>query len=120
MIRQGGIYWLWFRGEGSEPSGRHPAVVVQDDRFNRSGIQTTVVAQLTSMLRRQTEPGNTRLGKGEANLPRPSVVNVTQLFTVDRSRLTESIGTLSRERTKEVLAGLGLVFGLVPPETKAD
>jgi mRNA interferase MazF len=57
-------------------------------------------------------PGNVRLRKREANLPRPSVVNVTQLRTVDRERLTELVGRLSPSRLEEVLGGIALVFGL--------
>jgi mRNA interferase MazF len=111
-MRQGEVYWLHFAGRGSEPAGRRPAVVVQHDRFNRSAIQTTVVAAITSNLRLSAMPGNVRLRKGEANLPRPSVVNVTQLRTVDRDRLTESVGHLAPGRLREVLGGLALVLGL--------
>jgi mRNA interferase MazF len=57
-------------------------------------------------------PGNVRLRKGEASLPRASVVNVTQLRTVDRERLTERVGQLAPARIREVLDGLALVFGL--------
>jgi len=111
-MRQGEVYWLHFGGQGSEPAGRRPAVVVQHDRFNRSAIQTTVVAAITSNLRLGAMPGNVRLHKGEANLPRPSVVNVTQLRTVDRDRLTERVGHLAPARIREILSGLGLVLGL--------
>jgi mRNA interferase MazF len=110
-MRQGEVYWLRFQGQGSEPSGRRPAVVIQHDRFNRSAIQTTVIAALTSNLRLGAMPGNVRLKRGEANLARPSVINVTQVRTVDRTRLTERIGTLSPVRVREVLSGLALVFG---------
>ena len=112
MTRQGQIYWLYFGGRGSEPQGRRPAVVVQHDRFNRSAIATTVVAAVTSNLRLAAMPGNVRLRKGEAGLPRPSVVNVSQLRTVDRERLTDVVGALSEARTQEVLDGIGLVLGL--------
>ena len=111
-MRQGEVYWLQFAGQGSEPDGRRPAVVVQHDRFNRSALQTTVVAAITSNLRLSAMPGNVRLRKGEANLSRPSVVNVTQLLTIDRSLLTELLGTLSPARVDEILRGMGLVFGL--------
>jgi mRNA interferase MazF len=111
-MRQGEVYWLRFAGHGSEPDGRRPALVVQHDRFNRSAIQTTVVVAITSNLRLAAMPGNVRLRKGEANLPRPSVVNVTQLRTVDRDRLTESVGHLAPGRIREVLDGLALVLGL--------
>jgi mRNA interferase MazF len=111
-MRQGEVYWLRFAGRGSEPEGRRPALVVQHDRFNRSAIQTTVVAAITSNLRLAAMPGNVRLRKGEANLPRPSVVNVTQLRTVDRDRLTERVGHLTPGRVREVLDGLALVLGV--------
>ena len=110
-MRQGEIYWLRFQGSGSEPSGRRPAVVVQHDRFNRSSIQTTIVAAITSNLMLAAMPGNVRLRRGEANLPRPSVINVTQIRTVDRERLTERIGALSPDRVRELCDGLSLVFG---------
>ena len=111
-MRQGEVYWLRFSGSGSEPSGRRPAVVIQDDDFNRSAIQTTVVAAITSNLRLAAMPGNVRLRRGEASLPHPSVVNVTQLRTVDRDRLDERIGSLGAERVGEVLRGIVLVFGI--------
>ena len=111
VIRQGDVFWLHFRGEGSEPDGKRPAVVVQHDRFNRSAIATVVVAAVTSNLRLAAMPGNVRLRKGEANLPKPSVVNVTQLRTIDRSRLDERIGSLTAAKLLEVLRGLALVLG---------
>lgn len=111
-MRQGDIFWFRFGSEGSEPSGRRPALVVQDDRFNRSAIATTVIAAVTSNLRLAEMPGNVRLRKGEANLPRASVVNVTQLRTIDRSRLGKPLGTLSPSRLDEVRKGLALVLGL--------
>ena len=111
---QGEIYWLEFGGAGSEPRGRRPAVVVQHDRFNRSAIQTVVLAALTSNLRLSAMPGNVRLRKGEANLPRPCVVNVSRLATVDRARLDGPVGTVSADRVAEILAGLSLLFGIEP------
>jgi mRNA interferase MazF len=111
-MRQGEVYWLRFTGAGSELRGRRPAVVVQHDRFNRSAIRTTIVAAVTSNLRLATMPGNVRLRKGEANLPGPSVVNVSQVLTIDRARLTERLGTLGTARLSDVLRGLALLFGI--------
>jgi len=111
-MRQGDVFWFRFGGVGSEPAGRRPALVVQDDRFNRSAISTTVIAAITSKLRLAAMPGNVRLRKGEANLPRASVVNVSQLRTVDRSRLDEPVGTLSEARMHQVRQGLALVLGI--------
>jgi len=85
VIRQGEVYWLHFgAAEGSAPAGRRPALVVQHDRFNRSTISTTVVAAITSHLRLGAMPGNVRLRRGEAGLPHASVVNVSQIRTIDR------------------------------------
>ena len=117
-MRQGELYWLRFGGQGSEPSGRRPAMVVQHDRFNRSAIQTTIVVAVTSNLTMAGVPGNVRLKKGEANLPRASVVNVTQVRTIDRSRLDERIGSLSPRRIHQVQRGLSLVFGLDDLESR--
>ncbi|MBI2566289.1 MAG: type II toxin-antitoxin system PemK/MazF family toxin [Candidatus Schekmanbacteria bacterium] len=111
-MRQGELYWLNFPGVGSEPRYRRPALVVQQDAFNRSAIATTVVAALTSNLRLAEMPGNVRLKKGEGGLEHASVVNASQIYTVDRGRLSEPIGTLSPTRMAEVLRGVSLVLGL--------
>lgn len=118
-MRQGDVYWLSFEGRGCGPAGRRPALVVQHDRFNRSAIRTTVVAAITSNLRLAAMPGNVRLRKGEANLPQASVVNVTQVRTVDRERLGERVGALGPARLRHVLAGLALVLGLDALESDA-
>ena len=110
-MRQGDVYWLEFRGKGSEPDSRRPAVIIQHDRFNRSAIGTTVVAAVTSNLRLAAMPGNVRLRQGEAGLPRPSVVNVTQIATMDKVRMVERIGTLGSGRLRQVLEGVALVLG---------
>jgi len=115
-VQQGEVYWLRFRGAGCEPDGRRPALVVQHDRYNRTALQTAVVAAVTSNLRLGAMPGNVRLRKGEANLPCVSVVNVTALQTVDRARLVERVGALRQERMAQVLEGLALVFGWEPPQ----
>ena len=111
VIVQGDIFWFDPGApQGSSPGFRRPHVVVQNDVFNASRIQTTVLCAITSNLDRAKAPGNVLLHKGEANLPRASVVNVSQLVTVDKSLLKEKIGTLSRQRVQEVIANLGLVF----------
>ena len=114
-MRQGEVYWVRLVGDGSELGGRRPAVVVQHDRINRSAIRTAVVAAITSNLRLAAMPGNVRLRKGEAGLPWPCVVNVTQLRTMDRNKLTERSGALGPARLRQVLAGLALVLGTEAP-----
>ena len=111
VIRQGEIYWIDL-GEpsGSEPGYRHPHIVIQNNVFNRSRINTVVVCVLTSNLKRAEAPGNVLLEEGEANLPKQSVVNVSQIFTVDKKDLVEKIGTVSPKRIEEILAGIKLVL----------
>lgn len=94
---------------GSAPAGRHPAVVLQHDRFNRTKIAPAIVVAVTSQLKYAALPGNVRLRKGEAGLPRASVVNVTQLATVDRVLLGPRLGTLTAARLAEVWVGVRLV-----------
>lgn len=111
VINQGDVYWVGL-GEpsGSGPGYRHPHVVIQNNVFNRSRINTVVVCVLTSNLKRAQAPGNVLLEKGEANLPKQSVVNVSLMFTVDKEDLVESIGTLSRTRVRQVLDGVSLLL----------
>lgn len=111
MIRQGDVYWVDLgTPSGSGPGLLHPHVVVQNDVFNRSRLATVVVCALTSNLDRGAAPGNVLLDEGEAGLPKPSVVNVSQVFTVDKADLADKIGTLSPSRLREVLAGLDLLL----------
>jgi mRNA interferase MazF len=110
VINQGDIFWIELdEPSGSEPGYRHPHVVIQNNVFNRSRIQTVVVCALTSNLRRARAPGNVLLEPGEANLPKHSVVNISQIFTVDTSQLSEKIGTLSAHRVREILHGIRLL-----------
>lgn len=111
MIRQGDVYWIELDDpSGSEPGYSHPHVVIQNDLFNASRINTTIVCALTSNLQRAKAPGNVLLEKGEANLPKQSVVVVTQMFTVDRSQIGEYIGSLSPKRISKILAGIRLAI----------
>ena len=110
VINQGDIFWVdLVKPSGSEPGYRHPHVVIQNNLFNRSRINTVVVCALTSNLKRARVPGNVLLNKGEANLPKKSVVNISQIFTVNKSDLSEKIGILSRERFNQVLEGIKLL-----------
>jgi len=110
VINQGDIFWVDLNEpSGSEPGDRHPHVVIQNNIFNRSRINTVVVCALTTNLKRAKAPGNVLLNKGESNLPKKSVVNISQVFTVNKSDLSEKIGSLTRERFNQVLEGIQLV-----------
>lgn len=111
VINQGDLFWVDLdEPAGSAPGYRHPHVVVQNNVFNCSRINTVVVCPLTSNLRRADAPGNVLLESGEANLPKQSVVVVARIFTVDKSQLGEPIGTLSRQRLRQILDGIHLVI----------
>ena len=117
VINQGDIYWIDFEEpSASEPGFRHPHLVVQNNLFNRSEIRTVVVCALTSNLKRASAPGNILLDKKETHLPKDSVVNVSQIFTVDKSQLDEYVGTLSAKRVREILNGIKLVLDPREPE----
>lgn len=81
-------------------------MVVQDDLFNHSRIETVIVCALTTNLHRADEPGNLLLEEGEADLPKRSVVVVSQIDSIPKSRLGARIGALSAARVEEILAGL--------------
>lgn len=111
VVRQGQVYWFDF-GEprGSEPGYRRPVVVVSNDVSNASAIRTVVVCGVTSNLRLSAARWNVVLNAGEANLPRPSVVNVSQLSTLDKADLPRDAyaGQLSDRRIDEIVAGVVL------------
>ena len=111
VINQGDVFWVELEEpSGSEPGYRHPHVVIQNNVFNQSRINTVVVCVLTSNLKRAEAPGNILLEKGEVNLPKQSVVNISQIFTVDKQALDEKIGTLSRKRVRQILDGIDLLL----------
>ena len=110
-IRQGDVFWVDF-GEtgGSGPGFRHPYVVLQNNVFNASRLNTVVLCALTSNVERAKAPGNVLLRKGEGNLPKDSVVNITQIVTIDKSDLVEKIGSLSPRRINQIVEGVELLL----------
>ena len=111
MIR-GEIWWadlgLPF---GSEPGFKRPVLVLQDNLFNKSRIHTTIVLSITSNLSLSEAPGNVFLDKEESGLPKDGVINVSQISTIDKQRLIEKIGTISRTTVEKIDAGIKLVLG---------
>ena len=109
-IRQGDVYWYDFGAAmGSGPADSHPCVVVQNDDFNETTIRTTVVCLITSNTRLARAPGNVQLPRGSAGLRKESVVNVSQIFTVDKRHLEKRIGKLSRPLMRVIRAGIHLL-----------
>ncbi len=85
-------------------------MVIQNNVFNKSRIATVLVCALTSNLKRANAPGNILLEKNEANLPKQSVVNVSQIFTVSKEQLHQKIGSFSQARIEQILVGIKLVI----------
>lgn len=107
VVNQGDIYWVQVEGpSGAEPGYTHPHVVIQDNVINGSRIHTVVVCALTTNLKRAKAPGNVLLEADEANLPRQSIVVVSQVSTVDKTQLGEYIGSLNEQRINQILAGM--------------
>lgn len=106
-IDRGDIFWVAADdSRGPAPSYSHPHVVVSEDVFNHSRITTVVVCALTSNLHKATEPGNVLLDPHEGGLPQQSVVVVSQITSIDKTRLGDRIGGLSDARITQILDGL--------------
>jgi mRNA interferase MazF len=112
-VRRGEIWWASLGDPiGSGPGFRRPLLVVQSDDFNASAIRTTLCAVVTSNLNLAEAPGNVRLTRKASGLNRESVVNVSQLITVDKRLLTSRVGRVPPETLRTVDSGIRLVLAL--------
>jgi mRNA interferase MazF len=112
-VKRGEIWWADLPDPvGSGPGLRRPVLVIQSNAFNESRIATVIVAVVTSNVFLENAPGNVRLGKADSGLPKPSVVNVSQLITIDKSLLTARVKTLSQKTLTQVDQGIKLVLSL--------
>lgn len=112
-MKRGEIWWATLPPpSGSGPGFKRPVLVVQSNPFNESRISTTVIAVITSNLALAEAPGNVRFGKAESGLTKSSVINVSQVLTVDKSILTTRVRALSATAMHRVDNGLRLVLAL--------
>jgi mRNA interferase MazF len=112
-MRRGEIWWASLgEPQGAAPAYRRPVLIVQSNEFNDSAIRTSICAALTSNLRLADAPGNVRVTRRASGLPQESVVNVSQLITLDKARLTEKVGRVPAESLRDVEAGIRLVLAL--------
>ena len=112
MIR-GEIWWADLGVSfGSEPGFTRPVVILQDDAFNKSRIQTVIVASITSNLNLADAPGNVRIDPEESGLTKQGVINVSQISTIDKNRLTERAGLVSPGTMSKIEFGLKLVLNI--------
>lgn len=97
---------------GSEPGYRRPVLIIQDDTFTQSRLRTVIVVTITSNIELANAPGNVLLSRDATGLPRDSVANVSQIFTVDKAFLTKRVGSLPVSLQEEVDEGLRTVLYL--------
>jgi mRNA interferase MazF len=113
MVKRGQIWWVELaEPKGSEPGYKRPVLIVQSDTFNRSRINTVMVAVLTSNLRLAMAPGNVKLAIEKTGLDRESVVNVSQIITIDKQFLEEKIGQVDGGTMDKIDEGIKLVLAL--------
>lgn len=110
---RGEIWWANLPDPmGSEPGYRRPVLIIQDDTFTQSRLRTVIVVIITSNIELANAPGNVLLSRDTTGLPRDSVANVSQIFTVDKAFLTERVGSLPVSLQEEVDEGLRTVLYL--------
>jgi mRNA interferase MazF len=112
-VRRGEVWWASLPEPGGSGRGfRRPVLVIQSDPFNESRINTVIVAVVTSILQLAHAPGNVLLARRQSRLPRDSVINVSQILTIDKAFLTARVGLVRTEIMSRVEVGLKLVLGL--------
>lgn len=112
-MTRGEIWWTDYGVPyGSEPGFRRPAVIIQDDDFNRSNIHTIIVVPFSSNLILADAPGNVYLEKDVTGLSKDSVALVSQVSVVDKSRLKEKIANLPISEIEEIEKGIKLILNL--------
>jgi mRNA interferase MazF len=112
-VERGEIWWATLpRSRQSEPGHRRPVLIVQSDAFNRSRIRTVIAVVVTSNLRLAAAPGNVALTAKQSRLPKRSVVNVSQIVTLDKAYLTDRVGRLGEGTMRLIDSGVRLVLSL--------
>jgi len=113
VIQRGEIWWATLPVPvGSEPGYRRPVLIIQSDDFNRSRIATVIAVVITSNTRLAQAPGNVWLPRKVTGLSKDSVANVSQVITIDKSFLTELVGSLPLHLLEQVEEGLRLAMSL--------
>lgn len=111
LVEQGDIYYVCLGPkDGSGPAGWHYVVIVQSDTMNETKVRTAVGCVLTSKLKRGRVTGNITLDYGEGDLPEQSVVNISQVVTLDKLDLIDKTGELDGTRVDEIIRNLHRVL----------
>lgn len=110
-MQRGDIWWANLPEPTGSASGyRRPVLVIQADAFTRSRIATVIIVAITSNLRLATAPGNVFLPATESGLPKDSVINVSQIITLDKSMLDEYVDRIPATTLTQVEKGIRLVL----------
>lgn len=113
VIKRGEIWWATLpEPRGSEPGFRRPVVIVSSNNFNDSNINTVLAAIITSNLWLADSPGNVLLPKKLSKLSKDSVINVSQVITLDKAFITEKVSRLNTQQLNNLNDGLKLVLAL--------
>ena len=116
VVKRGEIWWANLPNpRASQPGFQRPVIVVSADSYNRSSIRTVLVAVITSNLRLGDAPGNVRISKRDSKLTKVSVINSSQILTLDKGYLDRRVGMLSASKLTELERGLRMVFDLGLP-----
>ncbi|MDH5720554.1 MAG: type II toxin-antitoxin system PemK/MazF family toxin [Spirochaetia bacterium] len=112
-MNRGEIWWADLNNpRGSEPGYKRPVVIIQANEFNRSKINTIICAVITSNIELQKAPGNIFISKEDSSLSKDSVINISQIITVDKLFLTELAGTLTPGILKKLNKSLKLILNI--------
>jgi mRNA interferase MazF len=112
-VVRGEIWWATLpTPRASEPGYKRPVLILQSDAFNNSNINTVICVIITSNIALARAPGNVMLSKKDSNLPKRSVINVSQIVTLDKSYLTECVGTISKNILNKVENGIKLILDI--------
>ncbi|MGV1100068.1 type II toxin-antitoxin system PemK/MazF family toxin [Thiovibrio sp. JS02] len=112
-MKRGEIWWAILpEPAGSGPGYKRPILIIQSDEFNKSKINTIIAVVITSNIRLAAAPGNVLLPPKKSKLPKESVINISQVITIDKSFLSEKVHALSNEMIAQVDEGLKLVLKL--------
>ena len=112
-MNRGEIWWAELPDPvGSSPGYRRPVLVIQSDAFNRSHINTIIVLAITTNLKLADAPGNVFVSKRQSGLPKDSVINVSQVLTIDKTFLSEYVATLPARIVRQIEEGMRLVLAL--------
>ena len=112
-MQRGEIWWADLPDPSGAASGyRRPVLLLQADAFTRSRIATVIALVITGNLRLATAPGNVMLPSSDSGLPKDSVINVSQIVTLDKQSLDERVGQLSARTLDQVEHGVRLVLDL--------